>query len=90
MQTIKNVMDMNIEDMEFPVRCNNCMKNLGIKTLSQLTKHSKTQIEKSRNMGKKSIEIIDQKLASMGLFYEMDERAWLAWGLRHIELIKSL
>ena len=90
MKTIQNVMDIKIEDLEFPVRCSNCMKNMGIKTLSELTSHSKAQFEKVRNMGKKSLDFIDEKLASLELTYSMDDRAWLSWGLKHIELIKSL
>lgn len=90
MQTIKEVMDINVVDLEFSVRCTNCMKNMGIKTLADLTKQSQEEIAKTRNMGQKSLEEIDNKLAEMGLSYQMNDRAWLQWGLKHIELIKSI
>lgn len=90
MKTIRNVMDINVGDFEFSVRCTNCMKNMGIQTLADLTRHSQEEIAKMRNMGKKSIEEINNKLADMELGYRMDDRAWLQWGLRHIDLIKAL
>lgn len=90
MKTIKEVMDINVVDFEFSVRCTNCMKNMGIKTLADLTKHSQEEIAKMRNMGRKSLEEIDNKLAELELSYQMNARAWLQWGLQHIELIKAL
>lgn len=90
MKTIKEVMDINVADFEFSVRCTNCMKKMGIKTLADLTKHSQEEIAKMRNMGRKSLEEIDNKLAELELYYKMDDRAWLQWGLQHIELIKAL
>lgn len=90
MKTIKEVMDINVVDFEFSVRCTNCMNRMGIKTLADLTKHSQEEISKMRNMGRKSLEEIDNKLAEMGLTYQMNDRAWLQWGLQHIELIKAL
>lgn len=83
-------MNINIVDLEFSVRCTNCMKNMGIKTLADLTKQSQEEIAKTRNMGQKSLEEINNKLAEMGLSYQMNDRAWLQWGLKHIELIKSI
>lgn len=90
MKTIKEVMDINVADFEFSVRCTNCMKNMGIQTLADLTKHSQEEIARMRNMGRKSLEEIDNKLAELELSYKMDDRAWLQWGLQHIELIKGL
>lgn len=90
MKTIKEVMDISVADFDFSVRCTNCMNRMGIKTLADLTKHSQEEIAKMRNMGRKSLEEINIKLAEMGLTYHMDNKAWLQWGLRHIELIKAL
>jgi len=90
MRTIKDVMNIKVMDFEFSVRCTNCMKNMGIQTLSDLTKHSQEEIVKMRNMGKKSIEEINTKLSELELSYCMDDRAWLQWGLQHIELVKAL
>lgn len=90
MRTIKNVMDIKVADFEFSVRSTNCMKNMGIETLADLTSHSQAEIAKMRNVGKKSIEEINSKLTRMGLTYDMDDKAWLQWGLHHIDLIKAL
>lgn len=40
MKTIKEVMDMPVENLELSVRCINCLRNLKIKTLSELTAKS--------------------------------------------------
>ena len=88
MRTIKEVMDMNVDTLDFTVRCRNCMKNLNIAKLSQLTAHAKDDIAKARNVGKKSIEEIESKLAEIGLTWQMTDRDWLAWGLSHIDWIK--
>ena len=42
-----------------------------------------------RNIGKKSIDEIDGKLAEIGLWCQMTDRDWVNWGLAHIEWIKS-
>jgi len=63
---------------------------MGIKTLAELTSHSEEEISKMRNMGKKSLEEINKKLADLELSYKMDERSWALWGINHIQLIKAL
>ncbi len=88
MRTIRDVMNMSVKDLDFSVRCTNCMKNNSIETLSQLTARRRDEIAKSRNVGKKSLEEIDGKLDEIGLSWEMDDRAWLSWGLTHIDWIK--
>ena len=90
MKTIKEVMDINVTDFEFSVRCTNCLRNMGIKTLADLTKHSKEEILKIRNFGQRSLKEVDIKLAEMELTYQMNNLDWLKWGLQHIELIKAL
>lgn len=90
MKTIKNVMDIKIADFEFSVRCSNCMRNMKIETLSDLTRHSQDELMKMRNMGNKSIQEITGKLSAMGLWFGMSDRDWVQWGLEHIELIKRL
>ena len=90
MKTIKEVMDINVTDFEFSVRRTNCLRNMGIKTLADLTKHSQEEILKIRNFGQRSLKEVDNKLAEMELTYEMNNLDWLKWGLQHIELIKAL
>ena len=90
MKTIKEVMDIKVTDFEFSVRCTNCLRNMGIKTLADLTKHSQEEILKIRNFGQRSLKEVDNKLAEMELTYQMNNLDWLKWGLQHIELIKAL
>ena len=49
---------------------------------------AKDDISKMRNIGKKSIEEMDGKLAEIGLWWQMTDRDWVTWGLAHIEWIK--
>lgn len=89
MRTIRDVMNMDVRDLEFSVRCSNCMARMNIKKLSELTAMSKDDIFKMRNIGKKSIDEIDGKLAEIGLWWQMTDRDWVNWGLAHIEWIKT-
>ena len=82
-------MNMDVRDLEFSVRCSNCMARMNIKKLSQLTAMSKDNISKMRNIGKKSIDELDTRLAEIGLWWQMADRDWLKWGMAHIEWIKT-
>jgi DNA-directed RNA polymerase subunit alpha len=82
-------MNMDVRDLEFSVRCNNCMARRNIKKHSELTAMSKDDISKMRNIGKKSIDEMDGKLAEIGLWWKMTDRDWVSWGLSHIEWIKA-
>lgn len=89
MRTIREVMDLKIDDLEFSVRCRNCMKNMQVETLSDLTSHSAEEISKTRNVGKRSIEEINSKLAEIGLAWKMTDLDWVKWGLSHLAWIKA-
>ena len=89
MRTIREVMNMDVRDLEFSVRCINCMARMNIKKLSELTAMAKDDISKMRNIGKKSIDEMDGKLAEIGLWWKMTDRDWVSWGLSHIEWIKT-
>lgn len=88
MRTINDVMNLSIEDLELSVRSINCMKNMGIRTLAELTGKKQEDFIKIRNMGKKSQAEITSKLEAIGLTYEMTNRDWLNWGVNHIDWIK--
>ena len=53
MRTIKEVMDLSVSNLDLSVRCTNCMRNMNISNLSELTAKSKEEIAGSRNVGKK-------------------------------------
>ena len=61
------VLEMSIDDLDLSVRSYNCLKRAGINTIQDLTKKSKDDMIRVRNMGQKSIEEVIQKLDSYGL-----------------------
>jgi DNA-directed RNA polymerase subunit alpha len=65
------------------------MARMNIKKLSELTAMAKDDISKMRNIGKKSIDEMDDKLAEIGLWWQMTDRDWASWGMKHIEWIKT-
>lgn len=56
-----------IEDMDFSVRTYNCLKRAGINVIGDLVARSEDEMMKVRNLGKKSLEEVIQKLDEMGL-----------------------
>ena len=67
------VLETSIEDMELSVRSFNCLKRAGINTVEELTKKSKEDMLKVRNLGLKSLEEVIKKLESYGLGLRNDE-----------------
>lgn len=67
------VLEMTIEDMDLSVRSYNCLKRAGINTIEDLTKKSKDDMLKVRNLGLKSLEEVIQKLESYGFGLRNDE-----------------
>ena len=67
------VLEMNIEDMELSVRSYNCLKRAGINTVQDLTNKSKNDMLKVRNLGLKSLDEVEKKLADLGLGLRNDE-----------------
>ena len=67
-ETIKEkVLEMTIEDLEMSVRSFNCLKRAGINTVEDLTNRTEEEMIKVRNLGKKSLDEVIQKLHSLGL-----------------------
>jgi len=67
------VLETSIEDMDLSVRSYNCLKRAGINTVEDLTKKSREDMLKVRNLGLKSLEEVIQKLESYGLSLRKDE-----------------
>lgn len=59
--------DTAIEDLDFSVRTYNCLKRAGINTVGDLVARSEDDMMKVRNLGKKSLEEVMQKLQDLGL-----------------------
>lgn len=67
------VLEMSIEDMDLSVRSYNCLKRANINTVSDLTKKSKDDMLKVRNLGLKSLEEVIKKLEDLGLGLREEE-----------------
>ena len=67
------VLEMTIEDMDLSVRSYNCLKRAGICTVEDLTKKSESDLAKVKNLGKRSLEEVQEKLESYGLSLRNDE-----------------
>ena len=61
------LLETAIEDMDFSVRTYNCLKRASINTIGDLTMRTIDDMLKVRNLGKKSLEEIEMKLAEIGL-----------------------
>lgn len=67
-ETIKEkVLEMTIEELDMSVRSFNCLKRAGIDTVEDLINRTEEDMIKVRNLGKKSLEEVIQKLQSLGL-----------------------
>ncbi len=63
----EKVLEMTIEELELSVRSFNCLKRAGINTVEELTHKSEEDMMKVRNLGKKSLDEVKQKLDELGL-----------------------
>lgn len=73
-ETIKEkVLEMTIEELDMSVRSFNCLKRAGIDTVEDLTNRTEEEMIKVRNLGKKSLEEVIQKLGSLGLSLKKDD-----------------
>ena len=63
----QKILEMNIEDMDLSVRSYNCLKRAGIHTVEDLTKRTEDDMLKVRNLGRKSLDEVINKLQSYGL-----------------------
>ncbi|MBE6718451.1 MAG: DNA-directed RNA polymerase subunit alpha [Ruminococcaceae bacterium] len=73
-ETIREkVLEMTIEELELSVRSFNCLKRASIDTVQDLTNRTEEDMIKVRNLGKKSLEEVIQKLHSLGLDLKKEE-----------------
>lgn len=69
----EKVLEMTIEELDLSVRSFNCLKRAGINTVEELTQRTEDDMMKVRNLGKKSLEEVQQKLAALGLNLKQSE-----------------
>ena len=63
----EKVLEMNIDELELSVRSYNCLKRAGINTVEELTHRTPDDMMKVRNLGRKSLEEVLNKLKELGL-----------------------
>lgn len=61
------ILELPIEDLDLSVRSYNCLKRAGINTVDELTQKSEEDMMKVRNLGKKSLKEVKQRLEDLGL-----------------------
>lgn len=66
-------LETSIDDLDFSVRAYNCLKRAGINTLGDLTEKSELEMMKIRNLGKKSLKEVIDKIKDMGLKFREDD-----------------
>ena len=65
--TITKTLETPIEEIEFSVRAYNCLKRAGINTVQDLISKKEIEVTKIRNLGKKSLKEVIEKVKEMGL-----------------------
>ncbi|MEF9878786.1 MAG: DNA-directed RNA polymerase subunit alpha [Clostridia bacterium] len=63
----EKVLEMTIEELDLSVRAYNCLKRAGINTVSELVQRNQEDMMKVRNLGRKSLEEVEQKLEALRL-----------------------
>ena len=69
----EKVLEMSIEELELSVRSYNCLKRANISTVEDLISKSESEMMKVRNLGKKSLDEVTNKLHSLGLDFIHEE-----------------
>ena len=69
----QNTLETSIDDLDLSVRAYNCLKRAGILTLHDLVDKSENEMMKIRNLGKKSLKEVIDKIKDMGLKFRDDD-----------------
>ena len=77
-ERVRNLLLMNVEELELSVRSSNCLRAAEIKTLADLVQKSEAEMLKYRNFGRKSLTELNQILAELSLGFGMDVDPYLA------------
>ncbi|MBR6030186.1 MAG: hypothetical protein IKP40_13970 [Clostridia bacterium] len=75
----KAKLDMTIEDLDLSVRSYNCLKRANINTVRDLTERTRDSMIYVRNLGRKSLEEVGQKLKLLGLDFAPEPIAHAMW-----------
>ncbi|NLM22233.1 MAG: DNA-directed RNA polymerase subunit alpha [Peptococcaceae bacterium] len=67
------ILEMTVEELDLSVRSYNCLKRAGINTVEELIQRTEEDMMKVRNLGRKSLEEVDNKLKELGLSFRKSE-----------------
>lgn len=67
------ILEMTIEELDLSVRSYNCLKRAGINSVEELTQRTEEDMIKVRNLGRKSLEEVENKLRELGLGFRNPE-----------------
>jgi len=62
----ERILELTIEELDLSVRSYNCLKRAGINTVGELVRKTEDEMMKVRNLGKKSLEEVENKLLELG------------------------
>ena len=65
--------NMTIDDLDLTVRSYNCLKRAGISTVEELTQKTEDEMSRVRNLGKKSLKEVKEKLLALGLSFKSND-----------------
>jgi DNA-directed RNA polymerase subunit alpha len=66
-EVINENLSRSVEELELSVRSYNCLKNANIKTIGELVQKTESEMLKTKNFGRKSLNEIKEILSGMGL-----------------------
>ncbi len=69
----EKILEMTIEELDLSVRSYNCLKRAGINTVEELVQNTEEDMMKVRNLGTKSLEEVQNKLAMFSLSLRQNE-----------------
>lgn len=69
----EKVLEMTVEELDLSVRSYNCLKRANINTVEELTQKTESEMMKVRNLGKKSLTEVINKLAELNLSLKEEE-----------------
>ena len=70
---LKKMLETSIDDLDLSVRAYNCLKRAGILTIRDLVEKSENEMMKIRNLGKKSLKEVIDKIKDMGLKFRNED-----------------
>ena len=69
----QKILEMSIDDLELSVRAYNCLKRAAINNVQDLVNKSENDMMKIRNLGRKSLKEVMDKIKEMGLSFRNDD-----------------